>query len=623
MEIIKALGKIAATLVSGVICFILGKLLFVVLNGGIYEGVDVSDVMAAIGHGFTMDLSMSAYLTIIPAIIIWVSIFRGSRGAPVKILRGYFAVICAVISAVVLIDAVLYGYWRFKLDSTPIFYFLSSPSAAFASAEWWMFPLALIGWAVTGIVFYKIYSYLVLRAIPPVKRCRSAKEKIGGSVLMILAFGGLFISIRGGVTVSTMNLSRAYFSDDARLNHAAINPAFSLMYSLTHQDRFDRQFRYFTPEENARIFAGLYERHEADSVGVHSADSVMPLLRKGSRPDVYLLILESFSTHLFPSAGGEPIALKLDSIAGEGLVFTNFYANSFRTDRGLAAILSGYPGQPNTSIMKYVSKTENLPSWGGSMKRKGGYATEYYYGGDANFTNMRAYLVNAGFDKIVSDVDFPIGERLSKWGAHDDVLFKRVERELTPYDSLHPKLRVIQTSSSHEPFEVPYDDKGRFSDQRARAFAYTDSCAASFVELLSKDSRWDNSLVVIVPDHYGAYPDLDDPLQRHRIPLIVTGGALERRGECDTYGSQIDIAATLLGALGIGHEEFLFSKDLLDPGAPHFGVFADPSVAGIISENDTTIFNTESGQQLDGYGNRRTPEAKAFLQTLYDDLSKR
>ena len=179
---------------------------------------------------------------------------------------------------------------------------------------------------------------------------------------MMLAAGVLVISIRGGVTVSTMNLSRAYFSADQRLNHAAVNPAFSLMYSLTHQDNFSEQYRFFEDEKARRLFSQLTES---------PCDSIVPLIRGGVRPDVYVIILESFSSQLFPSVGGEEVALRLDSIAREGLMFTNFYANSFRTDRGLVSIMSGYPGQPNTSIMKFVSKTENLPSFPRRMKEEG------------------------------------------------------------------------------------------------------------------------------------------------------------------------------------------------------------------------------------------------------------
>lgn len=612
----RALIKIIATLVAGAVCFIIGKLLFVAFNPAVYSGIGVGDVLSVLGHGFSMDLSVSAYFSIVPAILFFVSIFYGEKRLLRRILKAYFALLSLILGAVTLLDTVIYGYWLFKLDSTPLFYFLSSPSSAFASMEWWMAPVAVIGWLLLSAVFFMIYCGLVLRAAPDIIPVKTGRGRIGSVAVMLLSAGLLFVAIRGGVTVSTMNISRAYFSSEQRLNHAAVNPVFSLMYSLTHQDKFSEQYRYLPAEEASMLF-GMMTEQPCDSVGM--------LLREGARPDVYLIILESFSSHLFPSLGGERVAIKLDSIASEGLMFTRFYANSFRTDRGLVSIISGYPGQPNTSIMKFVSKTERLPSFSRRMRDDGGYATEYYYGGDANFTNMRAYLVNAGFDKIVSDLDFPVAKRLSKWGVHDGELFVRVIEELTPYDASHPKLRVIQTSSSHEPFDVPYDGYGRFSDPRPKAFAYADSCAASFISSLRESGDWGNSLVIVVPDHYGAYPETDDPLARHRIPLFMTGGALARHGVDHTVGAQTDIAATLLGALGLRHDDFIFSHNLFNPCSPHFAFFADPSRIGIISDADTTVFNLDisSVERYPGASGKGAKRAQAFLQTLYDDLSKR
>ena len=98
--------------------------------------------------------------------------------------------------------------------------------------------------------------------------------------------------------------------------------------------------------------------------------------------------------------GGHPnVAVNMDKFAKEGILFSNFYANSFRTDRGLASIISGYPGQPSTSIMKYPEKTDKLPSIPRSLKNAG-YSLEYYYGGDADFTNMRSYLVSSGIGRL-------------------------------------------------------------------------------------------------------------------------------------------------------------------------------------------------------------------------------
>lgn len=605
--------KILACLLCGLAIFVVSKLLFVAWNFNLYSGVSFSDILSVLGNGLSMDLSISAYLTAIPSLLLCISVFTGSKGIIDRLLLVYFGIISLIISAIIIVDSVLYGYWGFKLDATPIFYFLSSPSAALASTEWPMLLIGPIVWLILSSLIFMAYRFMVIKLPGDSRPEKGRRGKIISFLSMIIVTTLLIIPIRGGVTVSTMNLSRVYFSSNQRLNHAAVNPAFSLMNSMTHLEDFSTQFRFLPDAEASSIFTSMKES---------PCDSVKPLLNKGWRPDVYFIILESFSSHLFPSLGGEPIATGLDSIANDGLLFTRFFASSFRTDRGLASIMSAYPGAPTASIMKFVDKTENLPSFPKVMKDEGGYINEYLYGGDANFTNMKAYLVNAGFDKIISDKDFPMSERLSKWGAHDDVLFARVKKEISDYDHRAPHLRVIQTSSSHEPFEVPYDDKGRFKDKRAKAFAFADSVTSDFIKWLKQRKDWDNTLVVIVPDHYGAYPDLSDPVLRHKIPLIMTGGALSRVGKDETVGSQTDIAATLLEALRLPHGDFPFSHNLMNPCTRHFAFFTEPSFMALIEDNDTTVYDLEADRPLD-YPNKNLSESKAYLQTIYDDLSKR
>ena len=323
-----------------------------------------------------------------------------------------------------------------------------------------------------------------------------------------------------------------------------------------------------------------------------------------------------------PSLGGEDIAVRLDSIARNGLLFTQFYASSFRTDRALPAILSGFPGQPNTSVMKFVNKAEKLPSLS-KVLGNAGYDTGYYYGGDINFTNMLAFLKNAGFEHIVRDKDFSIAQRTSKWGAHDSDLFSRVIADLKTDTVSSPRLRVIQTSSSHEPFEVPY--KSRFDNKKLNAFAFADSCIGDFVDSLRLSPRWDRSLVVIVPDHYGVYPEnLSGEQQRHHIPLVMTGGALRLKGTVDTPASQTDIAATILEACGLGHSEFTYSNNILNPRSPHFAFYTSPSAMGFVTATDTVEYNLDSNRavELRGEAAKRSLEsAKAYLQTIYDNLA--
>ena len=274
--------------------------------------------------------------------------------------------------------------------------------------------------------------------------------------------------------------------------------------------------------------------------------------------------------------------------------------------------------------MKFAEKVEHLPSIPKAMKREG-YDLKYYYGGDANFTNMLAYLVSAGFDKVVSDKDFPLKDRTGKWGAPDHLVFERMLADLkTEPNPRRPIFRILQTSSSHEPFEVPFH---KFDDKVKNAFAYTDDCLGKFVDELRKLPMWKNTVVLLVPDHQGAYPHhLDDPLARHRIPLVLVGGAVAAPMKIDVPASQIDIAATLLYQLGIDHSEFIFSKNMLNPVSPHFGYFTEPSFFGMVTDTNQLVYNLDGEKVMLDEGSekgRNLLPGKAFLQKLYDDLDKR
>jgi phosphoglycerol transferase MdoB-like AlkP superfamily enzyme len=359
-------------------------------------------------------------------------------------------------------------------------------------------------------------------------------------------------------------------------------------------------------------------------VAVDSKDTV-PQLFTTPHPNVIMVIMESFMSKTMASLGGLPnVAIHLDELGTSGILFTNMYANSFRTDRGVVSILSGYPGQPTTSIMKYPKKTQSLPSIPRSLKNAG-YDVAYYYGGDINFTNTRAYLVSMGIEKIVSDKDFPLSQRLSKWGVYDHIVFDRALGEIKSGQYREPFLRVIQTSSSHEPFDVPFK---RLKDPYLNSVAYTDSSIGQFINHLKTTTAWKNTVVILVPDHAAHYPQQikDDSPDRYKIPLIITGGAVRQPMKVNVFASQIDIAATLLYQLGIPSKEFTFSKNILNPSSPHFGFFTFPNLFGFITSDSQTVFNCDGNRAVLLNGKnapQNMDKGKAFLQKLYDDLGSR
>jgi phosphoglycerol transferase MdoB-like AlkP superfamily enzyme len=579
-------------------------------HSDLFANAGATDYFAVIWHGLLLDFSVAGYFSMMPGLLLIASLWIPLR-LTVFLQKVYFYVVALLFSIIFILDLVLYQYWGFRLDSTPLFYFFSSPKDALASVGAGTIVTGIGVMLVYAVILGVICNYALIRKnnIPAIPM----RWKTAG--IMLLAVGLLFIPIRGGFTVSVMNLSKAYYSENIRLNHAAVNPCFSFMESLFHQSNFGKQYRFMPPQEADETFGLLTDKPATDSIRE---------LFTCPRPNVIFVILESFMSKVMESLGGMPgVAVNMDKLGNEGVLFTNFYANSFRTDRGLVAILSGYPAQPTTSIMKYPKKTQSLPSVSRSLKNAG-YDLQYYYGGDADFTNMRSFLVSAGFSRIISDRDFPLRERLSKWGAHDHIVFSRLVSDLES-ELREPFMKVIQTSSSHEPFDVPYYN---LDDPFLNSVAYTDSCLGDFINRYKQTDLWKRTVIVLVPDHAGGYPNPVDNLspERYQIPLILTGGAVKTPVRIDTYGSQIDIAATLLSQLGLPHDEFTFSKNMLNPASPHYAYFTFPNVFGMLTPENRLVFDCDAEKVHSDTGSspgENLKKGKALLQKLFDDLAAR
>lgn len=626
------------TYATFVVLFVLQKPLFLFLEkGSATQPVDniFTELPAVIWHGLPLDLSMAGYLSVIPGFlsiaVVWLK-----RDLVKPIMNIYFIIASLFITCSFLLNASLYPYWKYPLDSTPLFYFFTSPADAIASVSIWQVILSIVILIVLtiGVWFtlrmrgekhrrYSRYSY-GYGGIGSGKRNRFDdfdRHRGRTSIILLLLTGLLFLPIRGGITVSTMNTGQAYYSQNAYLNHSAVNPLFSLLESITHQEDFASQYRFMKDKEADKIFATMTST---------SDENTYPLLNeatfKKGTPDILIVIMESFASDIMPSMGSyKDVAVCLDSIAQQSILFTRFYANSFRTDRGMVSILSGYPAQPTTSIMRYPRKTSQLPSIARNLAKYKNYNTTYYYGGDVDFCNMRSYLVSQGYQHIISDANFPIEDKLSKWGVPDHIVAARMMEDIkAQQNEKRPMLRILQTSSSHEPFEVPYH---RLKDKRLNAFAYTDSVMGAIVREYRKLPRWKNTLIVFVPDHVGGYKENlnDHDRSRYQIPLILAGGAISRPMKVGIIGSQHDIAATLLGQLGVEHREFTFSKNMMSDATPKFAFFAVNDAFGIVSEENSLIYDNRAKRIVYDKGEKgfNLKRGQAYLQKLYDDLARK
>ena len=563
-----------------------------------------AELALVVWNGLKLDQTVAGDITALPLLVVLAALWIPGRWSR-SVLKGYLLVIAAVAATAFAANLALYEYWAFPLDSSVLQY-LASPKEALASVTAGQLLLQLL---VAAAVFGGMaWCYLrVLRLYNPARR---STHRAGSMLVLLLAAGVLFLPIRGGVSVATANVSKVYFSGRMFLNHAAVNPLFSFLSTLSDGDDALYEYEFFPEPERAAIFEPL----RGDLPAGIGTDTLL----RTRRPNVVLFLVESFGRSTVDErVGGEPVAPEFQRLKGEGVYFDNLFANSFRTDRGTVAVLSGFPAQTKMSVMKLPVKSQRLPSIARSLRREG-YATSFYYGGDLNFTNTASYLYGTGFDRLTWQKDLHFDAPTSKWGYADDVVIDAfTDHVLAEAASQRPFFAAMLTLSSHEPFDVPF---AKFDDPMLNAMAFTDACLGRFVERVRQTPVWKDLLVILIADHAYPYPYgiANSDALRHRIPMLWLGGAVRRPAVVETYGSQSDLAATLLAQLGIAHGDFLFSRDLFDPARPKFGYWCFNNGFGVADAGGTTIFDCTSARVISPDSTAaQLRDGKAMLQTTY------
>ena len=588
-----------------IVFFQLQKLVFVLVQYKLMGDITFVDCLQVMAHAFPLDLSVASYVTAVFGLLMLIS-----NWVDIKIIRyishTFTAIILGVALFVVIGDNGTFPFWGYHWDKS-IFSFLQSPQEVLACAVWWQWILATILFCLLFIACG--YIYLKWLNWDDLQQEHSLATRLWQTGAWLLITALLFLPIRGSVTVSTMNTGRVYFSNNQMLNQAAINPLFNIIESLSENTFNLEKYTYMSTEEAQRLTQELLPIDRWDKIGDIEILSTQ-------RPNIVLVILESFSSNaLFAMPN-------LQRIVKEGIYFSNAYSSSYRTDRGIVSLMSAYPGQPTSSLMTVPSKSKNLPQIGKSLKQEG-YISHFYYGGDEDFTNMRSYLIDGGFDNRVSDKDFSVQEKWSKWGAPDHIVFDKATNEIVRrYTSQQDEryLDVILTLSSHEPFDIPTTDK--FGHLYLNSISYTDSCLGIFIDSLKQSNQWENTIVILSSDHGYPYPEgitRDNPL-RYKIPMAIVGGALKQTKEVTTLCSQIDLIPSILNEMGIDISSYKFSKNILDATHTEFAFYAFNDGFALLMPHDTVVIDAKPDLLLRGTTAITNKQAHAIMQCIMEDI---
>lgn len=599
-----------------IVYFVFARFFFLIYYFDKTQELGTSTILKTFFYGLRLDASFAAYLSAIPFLLMIFSVIINPK-IILKIIKWYTVLIIIFISLLLLIDAGLYQAWGVRLD-TSLLPYLNTPELMISSTSTFQLVSGILAWVLISFLFIKLYHIIHKRM--------SKKVNFGNWLeipLFLLLTAVLIIPVRGGFQIVPVNQSNVYFSDKMFANHAAINFMWNFSNTITHKT--DGKNPYISYDDETALNIINTTRNQllyADT------DSIL----NTSRPNVILILWESLPAKIVGSLGGEPnVTPNLNRLSQEGILFTNFYGNGDRTDKGIPAVLSGYFPQPVKRIMRMPNKTRSLPMLPKKMAALG-YETSFYYGGDLNFGNMNTYLRNAGINHIVDGSFFDKKDWNSKWGAYDDVFMKRFADDLsTPQNE--PFFKTALTSTSHEPYELKGEYKfGRdIHDNEFRSsHYYTDQVIGDFIAFAKQQEWYKNTLIVIMSDHGHSSPKHEGPYfspKKFRIPMLWLGGAINTKiKEIDNFSSQVDFSYTLLDLLKADNKDFVFSKNIFNTSNEQYAHYTFNKGYGTLSKNSVFIYDYVSKKPIlnEGKNTQKLDSlGKAITQNSYQDFLKR
>ena len=600
-------------LIGWLIFFIGARGLFLLYHAKKSAQLNAETLIGIFLQGTKLDLSFSAYLSIIPFILLTFGFMKLNSKWLRLLFTAYHIIVSLFISILITADLELYEAWHFRIDPTP-FRYMGNPTEVWASA--WSSPLMLLFFCfvLLTITLWFSFKYLIIKSL----QSSTASFHLVYFIIGLFLTACLAVPIRGGFQLSPINQSTVYFSDIAYANHAAINAPWNFFGALVNNTyQKENPYQYLTKAETNQMLDTLYHRI---NIGVNFLT-----INPKQAPNVLIIVWESLTAKVVERLGGvNNVTPNFEKLSHEGLFFNNIYASGDRSDKGLVAILSGYPAQPLGSIMTIPNKTQKLPSLSREFIQKG-YQAAFYYGGEPEFANIKSYLLSSGYQKLITKNNFQEKDWNSKWGAHDGVVYDRLLNDLRQVQK--PFFYTYFTLSSHEPFEVPmqpYFKGNEKTDGFLNSHRYADACFGKFIAAAKQEKWWNNTLIIVIADHGHPLPETNSEFDRYQIPMLWLGGVLNKRDTViSTIASQTDVASTLLYQLNTSPKLFNWSDNILNTNKLPFAYFIINDGFGWVDTSGKVLYD-HSGKRIMEQTGKDTPkrlkQAKAYAQATYQDF---
>lgn len=579
------------------------------------EKIVFLEAIEAYWYALPLDLATSCYLMIVPFLILVVQGIYSPNWLN-QLNRVYTLIAIILFSLLTTAELGIYPEWKTKMPYKALMYLLN-PSEVYDSASTGIFFLLTFILLVLAIGSYWLYNRYFYKPIIHKKR------KILQSIIFaVITFPLIALGARGGWQEIPINQSQSYYSNYNILNLASVNSGFNIAISIIEN--------YKNLEKNPYAFYPIGKAREEVAKIYHQEKDTTVEFLKTKRPNIVLLILESWSADLIESIGGEPgITPEFHELEKGGILFTNLYATGPRSEQAMGSIFSGFPAHPISSVTVQPDKFAKLPTITQQLVDSG-YSSSFYFGGQLRYGNIKGFILYNGFTRVVEHSDFSNGVKRGKLGVHDEDVLSRQLDDLN--NEKQPFFSGLFTLSSHSPYDQPMDNVfswGGNENNYINSAFYTDRCLGNYFREAQKQPWYKNTLFIIVADHsHNSYRNwsFTTPFY-HRIPMLFYGEVIKEEFKGMKIGriaNQMDLAKTLMNQLSFDSSPFTWSRDLFNPYAPEFGYYSFEEGLGWITTNGHFVYEP----RISHYHEDTVPDTlkekvriqgKAFLQVLFED----
>ena len=277
------------------------------------------------------------------------------------------------------------------------------------------------------------------------------------------------------------------------------------------------------------------------------------------KPNVVLIIIESYGRE-YSGAFNPDTKIKdyksytpfVDSLAQHSLIFTNAYANGYKSIHGMSSILSGIPSFKDafTSTPYANQKIESLVS----VLKSLGYHTSFFHGAENGSMGFLGYSNILGIDKYFGRNEYNNDTGFDGyWGIWDEPFLQFMKEKLD--EEKEPFFSTVFTISSHEPYIIPEKYKETFPEGDIiihKCVRYTDYALRRFFDEAKKEHWYNNTLFVLVADHANLiyYPEYRKALNINTIPILFHHPDGRYNGINNLLAQQIDIYPTIVDMIG-------------------------------------------------------------------------